>query len=74
MWNETVRGTDYRGSDLKVQHHDGLADVTTLGDLVTVGQSVQRPRQVVPDRGTDTASITGSATSITAAAGARTNL
>lgn len=36
VWTETVNGVDYRGSDFKVQHHDGLVDVTRNGDLVTI--------------------------------------
>lgn len=36
VFNEVVNGVDYAGSDFKVQHHDGLVDVTRNGDLVTV--------------------------------------
>ena len=36
VWTETVNGVNYTGSDFKVQHHDGLVDVTRNGDLVTI--------------------------------------
>jgi pectate lyase len=40
VWTETVNGTNYAGSDFKVQHHDGAVDVTRLGNLVTVSNSL----------------------------------
>ncbi len=40
VWTETVKGVDYRGSDFKVQHHDGLVDITKLGNLVTISNSL----------------------------------
>lgn len=40
VWSETVNGVDYRGDDFKVQHHDGLVDVTKLASLVTISSSL----------------------------------
>ncbi|RUN78112.1 pectate lyase [Sphingomonas sp. TF3] len=39
VWTETVGAVNYTGSDFKVQHHDGLIDVTKLGNLVTISKS-----------------------------------
>jgi len=36
VWNETYSGTDYTASEFKVQHHDGLVDVTKVGNYVTM--------------------------------------
>jgi pectate lyase len=40
VWTETVGGVDFTGADFKVQHHDGLADVTRNGDLVTMSNNL----------------------------------
>ncbi|WP_240499919.1 pectate lyase family protein [Sphingomonas montana] len=40
VWTETVGGVDFSGADFKVQHHDGLADVTRNGDLVTMSNNL----------------------------------
>jgi pectate lyase len=39
VWTETVNGTDYTSSDFKVQHHDGLVDVTKVGNYVTISHN-----------------------------------
>ncbi len=39
VWHETVHGTDYSGSDFRVQHHDGLVDVTRHGNYVTLSNN-----------------------------------
>jgi len=59
VFPETVNGTDYRGSDFKVQHHDGLVDVTRLGNLVTVSNNLMFSHDKVSlVGGSDTASRT----------------
>jgi pectate lyase len=59
VWNETVNGVDYRGSDFKVQHHDGAVDVTRNGDLVTVSNNfLANHDKTFLIGGTDTASLT----------------
>jgi len=40
VWDETVDGVDYSGSAFKVQHHDGLVDITRSGNLVTVSYNL----------------------------------
>ncbi|MGN6376987.1 MAG: pectate lyase family protein [Sphingomonas sp.] len=40
VWTETVNGVDYTGSDFEVEHHDGLVDLTKLGNLVTISNSL----------------------------------
>lgn len=40
VWTERVNGIDFSGSDFKVQHHDGLVDVTRNGDLVTMSNNL----------------------------------
>jgi len=59
VWTETVNGVDYRGSDFKVQHHDGAVDVTRLGNLVTVSNGFFfNHDKTFLIGGTDTASLT----------------
>jgi len=59
VFPETVNGVDYRGSDFKVQHHDGLVDVTRLGNLVTVSNNLMFNHDKVSlVGGSDTASRT----------------
>lgn len=59
VFPETVNGVDYRGSDFKVQHHDGLVDVTRLGNLVTVSNNLMFSHDKVSlVGGSDTASRT----------------
>ena len=59
VWNETVNGTNYAASEFKVQHHDGLADVTKLGNLVTMSNNLfQDHDKSFLIGGTDTASRT----------------
>lgn len=59
VWTETVNGVDYRGSDFKVQHHDGAVDVTRNGDLVTVSNNyLANHDKTFLIGGTDTASLT----------------
>jgi pectate lyase len=59
VWNETVNGVDYRGSDFKVQHHDGAVDVTRNGDLVSVSNNyIANHDKTFLIGGTDTASLT----------------
>jgi pectate lyase len=59
VFPETVNGVDYRGADFKVQHHDGLVDVTRLGNLVTVSNNLMFNHDKVSlVGGSDTASRT----------------
>lgn len=59
VWTETVGTTNYAASDFKVQHHDGLVDVTKLGNLVTISNNLfQDHDKSFLIGGTDTASTT----------------
>ena len=40
VWDETVDGVDYSDDTFKLQHHDGLVDITRSANLVTVSYNL----------------------------------
>lgn len=58
VWTETYNGTDYTASEFKVQHHDGLVDVTKVGNYVTMSYNYFHDHDKSFNLGgTDTASL-----------------
>jgi pectate lyase len=59
VWNETVNGVDYAGGDFKVQHHDGLVDLTRNANYATVSANIfENHDKGMLVGGTDTTSAT----------------